>query len=105
LFVIHSVDIPMNNLVSFAQMGDDSQLKEALWRLQQLQTQHDYITSKSQSQNQAYKHAEEQLEVGRPVGFVCTVITLNVLRRNMPRLFEICAEHWKNFAMRKRSPM
>jgi hypothetical protein len=45
-------------------MGDDSQLKEALWRLQQLQTQHDYVTSKSQSQNQAYKHAEEQLEVG-----------------------------------------
>jgi len=43
----------------FAQ-GDDGQLRDANWRLQQLQTQYDFLVSKTSSQSQAFKQMEEQ---------------------------------------------
>ena len=41
----------------------ESQLRDANWRLQQLQTQYDFLASKSFTQGNAYKDAEEKAEV------------------------------------------
>ena len=40
------------------------QLRDAKWRLQQLQTQHDHLVAKCESQQDAYKYSEDQLEDG-----------------------------------------
>jgi hypothetical protein len=42
-----------------------TQLRDTKWRLQQLETQYDHATSKASAQMEAFKMAEEQLEVGR----------------------------------------
>ena len=42
--------------------GDDTALRDANWRLQQLQTQYDFLVSKTSSQGQASKQVELQLE-------------------------------------------
>lgn len=41
-----------------------TQLRDTKWRLQQLETQYDHATSKANAQMEAFKMAEEQLEVG-----------------------------------------
>ena len=38
------------------------QLRDTKWRLQQLQTQHDHLVAKSDSQKEAYQFSEEQIE-------------------------------------------
>lgn len=38
-------------------------MRDANWRLQQLQTQYDFLASKTSSQGTAFKDAEERLEV------------------------------------------
>lgn len=40
----------------------ESQLRDANWRLQQLQTQYDYLVSKSSANNQNAKYSEDQVE-------------------------------------------
>lgn len=41
----------------------ENQLRDTAWRLQQLQTQYDYLVSKSSSRNDANKSAEQQIDV------------------------------------------
>jgi len=41
---------------------DDSTTRDANWRLQQLQTQYDFLVSKTSSQSQAYKQMEAQID-------------------------------------------
>lgn len=41
----------------------EGQVRDANWRLQQLQTQYDFLASKTSSQGTAFKDAEERLEV------------------------------------------
>lgn len=41
----------------------EAKLRDTTWRLQQLQTQYDYLASKSATQNLTYKNSEEQIEV------------------------------------------
>lgn len=40
-----------------------TELRDTKWRLQQLETQYDHAVSKSNAQGDAFKLAEEQLEV------------------------------------------
>lgn len=52
------------NSTSLLQGADaENQLRETQWRLQQLQTQYDYLVSKSSVQNESSRHAESQIEV------------------------------------------
>ena len=58
--------VSRSSAASAAVGGDhnqDSQLRDAGWRLQQLQTQYDFLVSKTSSQGQANKLIEEQMEV------------------------------------------
>jgi hypothetical protein len=41
----------------------ESKLRDTTWRLQQLQTQYDYLASKLAAQASTYKTSESQLEV------------------------------------------
>lgn len=41
---------------------DDGTARDATWRLQQLQTQYDFLVSKTSSQGQSYKHMEAQID-------------------------------------------
>ena len=41
----------------------EGQLRDANWRLQQMQTQYDFLVSKASSQGNAFKDAEEKVEV------------------------------------------
>ena len=70
--------------------ADDTQLKEAQWRLQQLQTQYDYLVSKSSSQAQAYKSAEEDKEVGGSIDatHICRLLQMYLHRLSLKK-FEI----------------
>ena len=45
------------------QVNTDSQLRDANWRLQQLQTQYDFLVSKTSSQGEAFKNSEDKIEV------------------------------------------
>ena len=56
-----------NNTGNQANM--ESQLRDANWRLQQLQTQYDFLASKSFTQGNAYKDAEEKAEVTNITSF------------------------------------
>jgi len=55
----------INMSASFAKGSNgelESQLRDANWRLQQLQTQYDYLVSKSSANNQNAKYSEDQVE-------------------------------------------
>ena len=41
----------------------EAKLRDTTWRLQQLQTQYDYLASKSATQNETFKTSEDQIEV------------------------------------------
>ena len=40
----------------------EEQLRDANWKLQQLQTQYDYLVAKTSAQGHAYKSSEEQID-------------------------------------------
>ena len=69
----------------------EGQVRDANWRLQQLQTQYDFLASKTSSQGTAFKDAEERLEV---VGcfILCYVIDIDIvlLLLLLLLLFVIC---------------
>ena len=48
------------------QVGESAENIDAKWRLQQLQTQYDYLVSKTAAQNEASKHADYKIEVTTP---------------------------------------
>ena len=55
----------MNMTASFTKGNNselESQLRDSNWRLQQLQTQYDYLVSKSSANNQNAKYSEDQVE-------------------------------------------
>jgi outer membrane murein-binding lipoprotein Lpp len=50
-------------------MNDElsSQVRDLKWKLQQLQTQHDHVSSKASAHLEGLKTAEDQLEVAIPL--------------------------------------
>jgi DNA repair exonuclease SbcCD ATPase subunit len=51
-----------NNLPARGKADTDGLLRDTNWRLQQLQTQYDFLVSKTSSQGNAFKQNEEKLE-------------------------------------------
>ena len=46
----------------------EAQLRDANWNLQKLQTQYDYVVSKTSTHNESTKHTEGQLDVSCCIG-------------------------------------
>ncbi len=54
--------VPMFDCVS-QDVDVENQLRDTAWRLQQLQTQYDYLVSKNSSRSDANLSSEQQIEV------------------------------------------
>ena len=62
-------------IFSCIKVNSDSQLKDANWRLQQLQTQYDFLVSKTSAQGDAFKDSEDKIEASTYTQFFYAYIS------------------------------
>ena len=62
-------------IISCIKVNSDSQLKDANWRLQQLQTQYDFLVSKTSAQGDAFKDSEDKIEASTYTQFFYAYIS------------------------------